>query len=91
MRYNMRERERQTDRRTDGQTDRRVEEVEEVEEVSYGMLERCRVEEGGKMFWKFLEPGFLKRWRGDPEKSAGRTNHMLRTAHSLSSGPPGPL
>ena len=59
---------RQTDRQPDSQTD----------EELYGMLERCRVEEGGKMFWKFLDPGFLNRWRGDPEKSGGTTNHMLR-------------
>lgn len=24
-----------------------------------------RVAEGGKMFWKFLEPGFLKQCRGE--------------------------
>lgn len=28
------------------------------------MLERCRVVDGGKMFWKFLELGFLKRCNG---------------------------
>lgn len=33
--------------------------------LTYGMLERCRVAEGGKMFWKFLEPGFLKRCSGE--------------------------
>ncbi len=29
--------------------------------VTHGIFERCRVAEGGKMFWKFLEPGF---WSG---------------------------
>lgn len=32
---------------------------------TYGILDRCRVAEGGKMFWKFLEPGFLKRCSGE--------------------------
>lgn len=32
---------------------------------THGMLERCSVAEGGNMFWKFLEPGFLKRCRGE--------------------------
>lgn len=32
---------------------------------TYGMLDRCSVADGGKMFWKFLEPGFLKRCRGE--------------------------
>lgn len=32
---------------------------------TYGMLDRCRVADGGKMFWKFLEPGFLKRCSGE--------------------------
>lgn len=36
---------------------------------SHGMLERCKVADGGKMLLKFLEPGFLKRWRAEPEKS----------------------
>lgn len=36
---------------------------------SYGMLERCSVADGGKMLLKFLDPGFLKRWREEPEKS----------------------
>lgn len=44
-------------------------EGEEREEWSHGMLERCRVADGGKMLLKFLEPGFLKRWRAEPEKS----------------------
>lgn len=35
----------------------------------YGMLDRCSVADGGKMLLKFLEPGFLKRWRAEPEKS----------------------
>lgn len=33
------------------------------------MLERCNVADGGKMLLKFLDPGFLKRWREEPEKS----------------------
>lgn len=33
------------------------------------MLDRCSVADGGKMLLKFLEPGFLKRWRAEPEKS----------------------
>lgn len=33
--------------------------------LTHGILERCRVAEGGKMFWKFLEPGFLKRCSGE--------------------------
>lgn len=46
------------------------EEAEGVEgEQPYGMLERCSVADGGKMLLKFLEPGFLKRWRAEPEKS----------------------
>lgn len=45
------------------------EEVEEGEGSSHGMLERCSVADGGKMLLKFLEPGFLKRWRAEPEKS----------------------
>lgn len=36
---------------------------------TYGILERWRVAEGGKMFWKFLEPGFLKRWSDELAKS----------------------
>lgn len=36
---------------------------------SYGMFERCSVADGGKMLLKFLEPGFLKRCRAEPEKS----------------------
>lgn len=36
---------------------------------SYGMLERCSVADGGKILLKFLDPGFLKRWRAEPEKS----------------------
>lgn len=34
-----------------------------------GMLERCSVADGGKMLLKFLDPGFLKRCRAEPEKS----------------------
>lgn len=33
------------------------------------MFERCSVADGGKMLLKFLEPGFLKRCRAEPEKS----------------------
>lgn len=40
----------------------------------YRILERWSVADGGKMFWKFLDPGFLKRWRGEPEKSVQNTN-----------------
>lgn len=39
---------------------------------AYGMLERWRVAEGGKMFWKFFEPGFLKRCSGELLKSLVR-------------------
>lgn len=36
---------------------------------TYGMLDRCSVADGGKMLLKFLDPGFLKRCRAEPEKS----------------------
>lgn len=39
--------------------------IETGQPATYGMLERWRVADGGKMFWKFLEPGFLKRWSGE--------------------------
>lgn len=29
------------------------------------ILERCRLVEGGKKYWKFLEPGFLKSCRSE--------------------------
>lgn len=36
---------------------------------TYGILDRWRVAEGGKIFWKFLDPGFLKRCNGELPKS----------------------
>lgn len=36
---------------------------------THGILDRWRVAEGGKMFWKFLDPGFLKRCNGELPKS----------------------
>lgn len=39
---------------------------------THGMFDRCIVAEGGKMFWKFLEPGFLKRCSGEFVKSLVR-------------------
>lgn len=45
----------------------------------YRMLERWSVADGGKMFWKFLDPGFLNRWRGEPEKSV-RSENKSQTA-----------
>lgn len=39
---------------------------------THGMLERWSVADGGKMFWKFFEPGFLKRCRGELMKSLVR-------------------
>lgn len=36
---------------------------------TYGILDKWRVADGGKIFWKFFEPGFLKRWRGELPKS----------------------
>ncbi len=40
-----------------------------IELFTHGMFDRCSVAEGGKMFWKFLEPGFLKRCSGELVKS----------------------
>lgn len=40
-----------------------------IELFTHGMFDRCSVAEGGKMFWKFLEPGFLKRCSGEFVKS----------------------
>lgn len=28
------------------------------------------------MFWKFLDPGFLKRWSGEPEKSVQQKQNI---------------
>lgn len=36
---------------------------------TYEILDRWSVAEGGNIFWKFFEPGFLKRWRGEFPKS----------------------
>lgn len=36
---------------------------------TYGILDRWSVAEGGNIFWKFFEPGFLKRCRGEFPKS----------------------
>lgn len=35
------------------------------------------------MFWKFLDPGFLKRWRGEPEKSVQQKAKHLDNDHNL--------
>ena len=36
-------------------------------ELNYtdGILDRCRVGDGGNMLWQFLEFGFLNLWRGE--------------------------
>ena len=39
---------------------------------TYGIFETCSVLIGGKIFWKFLDPGFLKRCRGEFVKSLVR-------------------
>lgn len=36
---------------------------------TYGILDRWSVADGGNIFWKFFEPGFLKRCRGELPKS----------------------
>lgn len=36
---------------------------------TYGILDRWSVAEGGNIFWKFFEPGFLKRCKGELPKS----------------------
>lgn len=36
---------------------------------THGILDRWRVADGGNIFWKFFEPGFLKRCSGELPKS----------------------
>lgn len=56
--------------------------------LTHGMLDRWSVLLGGKIFWKFFDPGFLKRWRGELVKSfvklfSWKETEVTRSSHEI--------